>query len=677
MFRPLKGMWTPEDVVHLSLRDNGKFVMDCYSLYENFRYGPGGVPLQKVRGKNKFVVELHKRFPECNSLLKNEDATGLYEPVSLSATDITCELIAALVPEENLRFEDDYTESQFRQILVQSHLYDQIAELIAAYKCDKYVPPHEYEMCLDKTLALYQQLALVCQQCLPGFGLFMEQGTGKTPVVIAAICNAAKRHREAYLQRKAESEAAGIPFTEIYSLYTAIIVCPNNLRLNWENEFYTFSTQPGRLTTLRGTGVDRVKQLCDVIAPDPDDQLVFSVVITGYQTLYRSWESIQFIPWNFAALDEGQAIKNEKAKQTKACLKLGRTAQQRVILTGTPIANSMLDLYTMLEFMVEGGSGFSSWKEFKKFYGVFDRAESGHDIQVGTQNVTFLQERLARMSYFITKKEALPDLPEKVYDIIEVEMGDHQRDCYNKLADQLALEIEATLANDTMQRSMLISCILTKLLRLAQVTSGFICWDAVYDIESGDLEQPKQYEYFFPNPKVDAVMELLAEKGPNDKTIIWACWIPDIDYLEHACKEHGIDCVTFRGLHKGYTDEMRMESVRRFNEDPNCKVFIATQASGGAGLNLLGYPPGAPDGYETNCNHEIFVSQGWSNIHRQQAEDRANRRGTRVTTRITDIVVPRSIDQEIRARVTSKKDHAVQVTDLGEIMRKINKVEAE
>jgi SNF2 family DNA or RNA helicase len=183
---------------------------------------------------------------------------------------------------------------------------------------------------------------------------------------------------------------------------------------------------------------------------------------------------------------------------------------------------------------------------------------------------------------------------------------------------------------------------------------------------TGEKLADSRIEYLYPNPKIEGLRELLADKTPDDKTIIWACFRADIAYIETALAADGIDYVSFHG---GTSDEDRIEAERRFNFDPACKVFVGNAAAGGTGLNLLGYPPGAPEGYTTNCNHVIYYSQNWSQTARTQSEDRAHRRGTRQTVRVTDLVVPESIDEEIRLRVMRKKLHALEVSDIREILR--------
>jgi SNF2 family DNA or RNA helicase len=324
------------------------------------------------------------------------------------------------------------------------------------------------------------------------------------------------------------------------------------------------------------------------------------------------------------------------------------------------------DFWSQLEFLEEGASGFQSFDNFKSFYNNYAKDEGGFEKFLGNKNIPFLQERIAVRSFVISKKEAMPWLPDKVYDIVECEMSPDQKEAYENLRDSLTHQIESTLDDETQNRSVVINNALTQLLRLAQITSGFIRYDAIAG-DDGTVIQPAYDAFFDPNPKVQTLIELLKEKGPDDKTIIWAHWVNDQELtLQKALLEANIDYVLYRG-----NEHELKEAERRFNFDVKCKVFLGSAGKGGTGLNLLGYPPGAGDDYTTNCNHTIYFSQDWSGPKRWQSEDRAHRRGTREPHRITDLVIPGTIDEEIRARVLQKKTLALTVSDVRQILHNV------
>lgn len=633
------------------------------------------------------VLKLITRFPEKER--RSSYLGGVNYDVP--ATDHTCDLIHALFPQEQLSFHDENAQDLFYEVVRQSIIADECAEISATWKERKEVPAEisNYEFCgeEDKQLSPYQQvgLCLTMRSIFPtgGFSMFMEQGTGKTPIAVAAVCNAAKLFKSLGHKR----------------MYKVLILCPNNVRANWENEFLKFATQQGKISVMRGPDIGRIKQIYDAGRRDDKNDL-YTVLISGYDTAKKSaayltgqWDlgmldedgeevlnpNKKAIVWDLVILDESQYIKSPKTKRWEAMEHIRDTSSSHLVLTGTPIANTQLDLWTQFEFLGRGYSGFSDFAGFKGFYGVFETTSSGHQALVDIQNLPFMRERLARYSYMIRLKEALPDLPDKLYDLREIEMGSDQAEYYEQVATQLAIEIERDLASDNMPRSMKINSILTKLLRLAQITSGFMSWQPVVS-DDGETLIDKRIEFFHPNPKIEALRELVTEPGgggnaAHSKKLIWACFRPDIERIYEVLTDDGFKCVKFYGA---TSDADRKEAERRFNFDRECKIFIGNAAAGGTGLNLLGYPPGNPideDGkeYETNCDHIIYYSQNWSSLNRSQSEFRANRRGTRVPTRITDLLAPRTIDETIRTRVVEKQIMAMDVTDLRRILRNVFK----
>ena len=629
----------PEDRIDISLDSEAKnFVMKTYAIGE----------------RNGQYVERNASW-QCDTLMRSfpERHRMSYGRWKIGATDNTAEILYHRWPSNQLIWQQDaYMAYQY---LVATRLRQGInAENIARFRQNDLLPCNDHDLHPRNTLARYQQLALCNSYDAEGYGLFMEQGTGKTAIVIARICNEAKKHRE----------ETGKP-------YMAIIVCPKQLRFNWELEFQKFATSKGRFTRIAGTELQRIKQTIDAVKVAADD--MFCVVCVSYESL-RLTPSLMMIPWDLAVADESHYGKTPSAKRTKALLELRDLSRQRMVLTGTPVTNTVFDLYTQFEFLGAGWSGFTSFEAFKRFYGVFEQrrnqnGDEGFERMIGVQNLPFLKERIARTTYVIRKAEALPDLPDKVYDVCEVEMSKEQKECYANVATKLVHEIEDEMAGSGMAKQVIAQNILTKLLKLAQITSGFVVFSEIYD-DDGNIIQPKSIDRFDPNPKLEELVEILKAKGRNDKTIVWACFVQDIRSIMSRLAMEGIDAVSFYG---GTSDDDRETAVRRFNEDPHCKVFVGNASAGGTGLTLLGYPPGSEhaDLYDTNANHVIYYSQNWSMPARAQSEDRCHRRGTRTHVQITDLVVPHSIDDEIRKRVTGKIDVANIVSDVKQILRNV------
>jgi len=599
-----------------------------------------------------------ERVPERSRLGRDGGASGWVESWTIGATDTTVAVISALWPIQQVIFRDQDTVTMFNYLVTSSLNYDFAAELSAHYQETKTAPPASFPKKDGITLAPYQITATAISKRVEAFALFMEMGTGKTAISVTRMCADALQNTSGKALK-------------------VIIVTPKNVRTNWVDEIEKFAVCKGRTTVIRGGNLDRIKLLLDAFSNlTPDEK--FTAIIVSYESMVRMMPALKGVEWDLAILDEGHFIKSGKTKRAHAAMELREIVKKRMLLTGTPITNSPLDLYTQLEFLGRGFSGFRSFAAFAKFYGVFAKnSETGMRKLIAFQNMPFMRERLSRYSFIIRKEEALPDLPAKVHDVIEVEMTPEQVQVYSDLRDTLAAEIEGELNRAGDKASLAVNNSLTKLLRLAQITSGFLpLQEEIFD-ENGEFKIQKDLYRFDPNPKLDALVEAVKDDmiDPNNKTIIWAHFVQDIRSIRARLEMEGINAVTYYGATK---DEDRENAIRSFNNDPNVRVFIGNQGAGGTGVNLLGYDVkkngnGASSDNETNANHVIYYSQDWSSPKRSQSEDRAHRRGTRAPVRITDLVVPNSIDEEIRIRVLKKRTMAFAISDVREILRAVLK----
>lgn len=578
----------------------------------------------------------------------------------LAGTDFTALLIYHCWPEDRIVFLSDNAKLLYNFLLSRFQAQHNMAVIAARYKQHGTVPdmPADYVEHHEYPLLPFQKVSLMCMLQKECASLFMEPGCGKTPTTIARICLEALRKRA--------GKIPGVPQT----LYRALIVCPNAVRMNWQNEFEKFATIPGKVGILRGDLDVRRRKLIDAIRNE--DGLAWGAAIIGVDAVENTLEELTHTPWDLLVVDESHLIKNHRTSRWQALMKLRQAhVRQRLILTGTPIANTLMDLWAQFEFLGDGMSGFMSFANFRKFHGVFVKSQQGSAIEklVGFKNIPLIQERLARISFMITKKEANLQLPEKVYDTVEVQMTAKQAEWYNEVKEQLALEL-ADLVNDSSKR-ITADHVLTKLLRLAQITCGHVKWDDQIDDMGNVLFKGRTEPIPGGNPKVTAVMDMIRdelEQDPRGKKIIWACFRQDIFTLQAELIDAGIGNVVYFG---DTSDKDREIAEYRFNNDPNIKVFLANPATAGAGLNLLGYPPSAPDSVDTYADHEIFFSQNWQPVLRSQAEDRAHRKGTRCNVRITDLVVPGTVDEDIRARVLEKQKTAMTIQDVREILRHV------
>ena len=225
--------------------------------------------------------------------------------------------------------------------------------------------------------------------------------------------------------------------------------------------------------------------------------------------------------------------------------------------------------------------------------------------------------------------------------------------------------------------NLTVNHILTKLIRLAQICSGHVKLDDAINLETETVTRGDVVQISSRNPKVDAVIEMIKEDWENDKNskcIVWACFVEDISVIAKRLIAEGMN---FVGYHKAIPSKYRVRNAQEaedkmnlegMNPDNCCRILLANPASAGIGQNFLGYDVDHPERSNMYVNHHIYFSCNWSAVDRIQSEDRSHRRGTRTNLRITDLVVPYTIDDEIRSRVTAKRDMAMGIQDIRDIL---------
>lgn len=584
----------------------------------------------------------------------------------VAGTDFNALILHELWPQDRLHFgfgpgrpHSDDAATLYKYLVTRFMAQTQRAEMVARYRLEDQEPPRPDDWVdhPDEELRLenYQRSAALMGLAADETALFMDRGTGKTPTAIQIMCMRAIR----------KYAADG-------GMLKTLIVCPPQVCLNWKNEIRRFAVCRGKVAVVRGGSVKRLKALTQGITSE--DGLKFSALVISYDAFVRSCEDFSRVPWDMVIADESHFFKSPRTQRWREGMRPIRdVARFKLALTGTPIGNSPMDLWSQLEFLGEGLSGFVDYRKFKNFHGSWEAVGNTPGVEklVGLKEIPLIKERLTRVSFQITKEQAGLNLPPKAYDIYEVEMTKAQKEIYDRVAGDLAVEFEDRVTGE--MDEMTIQNVLTSLLRLSQVTSGHAVFDAKHDLDTGDELQAKRvHQINDRNPKVEAVVDMLTadDRDPNGKTVVWCCWKPNFQVLSDRLTELGI----VHGVYNGSTPtKLRDELVDRFNGDPEFKVLLANPQSAAEGLNLLGYDHWNKSNAElpTNCDHQIIFSQGWSANLRGQLEDRAHRRGTRCQVRITDLVVPGTIDEEIRDRLFFKRDMALDTLDVKDVLSRV------
>lgn len=602
------------------------------------------------------VVTWFRRVPERKQIS--------YGKWRLAGTDFTALVIHHVWPHHKLIFKSEEAVLLYTFLLKRFLGQSKNAVIVGEWKLHKTAPEMPKDFIEHPTLPLFdfQKVALLASLNNSSYCLFMQQRTGKTPVIINRICLEGARKR------------AGKLIGADKGMYRALILVPQQVRINWEREFARFATVPGKTSILRGSNITKVRSLIDGIRSE--DDCAWSACILSLDSIGSIWEALKRIKWDLVVIDESHRIKNNRTNRYKNAVKIDdNRAKAKEILTATPVANVIFDLWSQLEWLGKGLSGFSTFENFRSFHGKWKNADDGSGVRKldGFKNIPLLQERLARLAFIITRKEARADLPEKVYDLYEVNMDPVQANMYKKMATKLVIEIDDMIAVAMAEgKQVTVDHILTKLIRLAQICSGFIKTDDLVDLEMETVTRGEIFQISERNPKIEAAIKILKEdweNNPDSKIIIWATFIEDLRAISQRLAEEGIKHI---GYHKAIHPDYRVKDAQTaedvINRDKNCKVLVANPASAGLGQGFYGYDIEKVDEYETRVDHEIYFSCNWSFIDRVQSEDRPINKEAKRNIRVTDLVIPNTIDVEIRDRVTAKKKMALTIQDVKHIL---------
>jgi SNF2 family DNA or RNA helicase len=224
------------------------------------------------------------------------------------------------------------------------------------------------------------------------------------------------------------------------------------------------------------------------------------------------------------------------------------------------------------------------------------------------------------------------DLPPLVRTAIPVPLAKEQKRVY----DDMKADFIAYLATG---EAVVAQIAITKALRLQQIVSGYVKTDMGEEITLKE------------NPRLDALEELLEDRAPSEKIIIWACFNENYAQIRGVCDKLGLPFVE---LHGGVSGKDRQKNIDKFQTDPACRIMIANAGAGGVGINL------------TAASCTIFYSRNFSLEHDLQAEARNHRGGSEIHSKISriDLVAENTIDQVIMEALANKLDLSTSILSL-------------
>ena len=356
----------------------------------------------------------------------------------------------------------------------------------------------------------------------------------------------------------------------------ALVVCPTTLMFNWENEIKKFTPS---LTYHIHHGADRTRMR------EKFDEV--NVIITTYGTLRSDIKMLVEIPFDYAVLDESQAIKNPGSKVAKAASLL--KAKHKLCLSGTPLQNNTFDIYAQMNFLNPG------------MLGSIDFFKQEFAIPIDKFGEPDRKDHLRKLLYpFIlrrTKEQVAKDLPEKTETILFCEMEKEQRDIYDAYKNDYRDKILGTIESQGIQKSQL--TILQGLMKLRQICDS-----------PAILNEPEK----FPNHsiKLDELAREITENIGDHKALVFSQFLGMLALIKGKLKELSVDFEYFDG---STSAPDREKAIQRFQNEDNCRVFLISLKAGGVGLNL------------TAADYVYIVDPWWNPAVEQQAIDRTHRIG--------------------------------------------------
>ncbi|MFO1485723.1 MAG: SNF2-related protein [Verrucomicrobiaceae bacterium] len=415
-----------------------------------------------------------------------------------------------------------------------------------------------------------------------------------------------------------------------------LIVCPKSLLENWQAEIERFAPC---LTTVVAQGTKRENMLEQLHAPD--------VIITSYQLIIRDIQYYQSIDLSLILLDEASFIRNPDTDAAKALC--GLKATGRIALTGTPLENGVRDLWSIFHFALPGYlGGHTGFRE--RFEAPI---KAGLELPAGQAAALRLQ-KLTR-PYFLrrTKRQVLKDLPEKIEQVLWCGPSPIQAEVYQKILEEGRDEIR--MARRRAGQNGAKMTMFTVLLRLRQA-----CCDLrLTGVQAEALSGLALEDYSGKWAALEGQLETALQSG--GKVLIFSQFVHFLRLVRDQMRTLKVDHAYLDG-----SSQDRAAQVKRFQQDPCCKVFLISLKAGGYGLNL------------TAADSVILADPWWNPAVEAQAIDRAHRIGQQKVVNAYRLVIRGTVEERILKLQTHKRGLAeATLNDQTPLMEGLNEAELE
>lgn len=533
--------------------------------------------LRSYRRKRKFYCLKNGNLLNLNSpQLKELD--DMLESYHLSGNDLV-DGKATMEAYRLFSMNDKANQAQYLDIQRSAQFQAKVDQFYSS-KNKSYPLPSPY----DKILRDYQKEGVQWLSMMRDSGfngiLADDMGLGKTLQVIALL----------------DSKVSG---------KTSIVICPASLIYNWEDEIHRFS-KTLKCKCICGNAKQRAQEIASYSQYD--------VLLTSYDYIRRDIELYEAMTFYYVILDEAQYIKNQKTRNALCVKKL--KAEHKLALTGTPIENSLAELWSIFDFLMP---------DYLFNYHYF---QAHYESEIVKNHNEEVQQKLKKLvAPFVlrrNKKEVLRELPDKIEQNYIIDFSEEENKLYVAHLAQVNREL-SQMVNMQSTDKITILAMLTKLRQLC--CEPRLVFENIHE----------------PSSKLKACIHLIQTLKENkQKVLLFSSFTSMLELIADELYKEGISYYILTGA---TNKEERRELVERFQND-STTVFLISLKAGGTGLNL------------TSAEAVIHYDPWWNQSAQNQATDRAYRIGQRKKVQVFKLVMKNSIEEKIQKLQLMKKELA-------------------
>lgn len=555
-----KHYFVGNSTIKIDIQEN----IDWFDIKAIIQFGDFEIPFQELRS---LVLKGRNEFSLPNGEIAVIPASWLNDYSELFYFSEKGNDAEPILRKHHLALVHDLEKSEHTKVIMNRKL----SQLKDFRKIEEHPLPKKFKGTLRPyQKAGYDWLQFLNQYKLGGC-LADDMGLGKTVQTLALLQS----------QKESGAEKA------------SLLAMPTSLVYNWQKEAKKFT--PG-LKVYNYTGVNRVKDISLFEGYD--------LVITSYGIIRRDLDMLKTYFFNYIILDESQAIKNPGSNISKAVKEL--QSKHRLILTGTPIENSTMDLWSQMSFINPGLLGHQSF--FKKQYQI--PIEKQNNDEQTNKLYTLIKPFIMRRQ----KSQVAKDLPEKVESVHFSSMTTMQEEVYEETKNRYRNEILSHIDTHGLGKSQMV--LLQGLTRLRLIANHPKMADPEYTGDSGKLD--------------DMMLMLSNTLSEGHKILIFSQFVKHLAIVKEHIKSRGIEFCYLDG-----TTRNRQEQVERFQTDDSIKVFLISLKAGGLGLNL------------TEADYVFLMDPWWNPAVELQATDRAHRIGQTNTVFTYKFITKNTVEEKI------------------------------